>query len=214
MVKSNSNESGEGVIEEALKTVDFSDRLWMFCSKYTRFLASFGIALIVISAIAVALMIGRSIFRKNMERNYCDAIYVEDKEAFAKKYCSEKLGGAVFLELGDRAYRDRDYNKASNYYHCASKSLGGNIFGGRAIIGESIALIRSGEIESGENLLAKIAEEKSYPNLIRGKAMYLLAVNLWDRKETHRAKDLCNKLANSHFPEEWKNEAQLLLREI
>jgi hypothetical protein len=149
-----------------------------------------------------------------MESAYLEAIRSGDREKFAHKYGAKQLGASVFLELGDEAYGRKDYVRAEDYYHRARRGLGHNIFAGRAAIGESVALIKSGRVLEGESLLARVGEERSYPLSVRGNALYLLAVSIHARGDRPGAKDVLNGLINSNFPTHWKEEAGALLSEM
>jgi tetratricopeptide (TPR) repeat protein len=149
-----------------------------------------------------------------MKAAYLAAIQTGNRESFAQKYISNPLGGSVFLELGDEAYQKKEYQRAMDCYHHAHVSLGNNIFGGRAAIGEGITFMKLGNYAKGEAIFAEITEEKSYPPLIRGHAMYLLANGLYERQEFSKAKGTLNQLINSNFSSQWKAAARALLQEI
>ncbi|MDR1435208.1 MAG: hypothetical protein LBI77_02285 [Puniceicoccales bacterium] len=201
-------------LNDAFKSADLNDKVWMFFAKYARALTSVAILALVVIAIVVITVIGKGICQRSMKAAYLEAIRTGNKKDFAQKYISKPLGGIVFLELADEAYREKEYQRAAGYYHRAAVSLGGNIFKGRAAIGEGVALIKSGSQREGETVLGKTSEEKSYPALIRANAMYLLAASIYDRKDLGRAKSILNQLLSGNFPDQWKDEARTLLQEI
>jgi tetratricopeptide (TPR) repeat protein len=205
-----SNES----LDDAFKSADFSDKVWMFFSKYARPIASAMAVICLIVCLALIIMIGRSMCKKSMKMAYWEAIRTDTRERFAQKYISNPLGGTVFLELGDEAYQKKEYQRAADYYHHARVSLGGNILGGRAAIGEGIALIKSGLRADGEGILMGIRDEQSYPTSIRGQGAYLLASSLYGCGEFDKAKNTLNQLINGNFSDPWKMEGKVLLREI
>jgi tetratricopeptide (TPR) repeat protein len=149
-----------------------------------------------------------------MKAAYLEAMRTNTREPFAQKYISNPLGGTVFLGLGDEAYQEKKYQLAAEYYHHARVSLGSNIFGGRAAIGEAIARIKLGMPADGEAILAGIGGEKSYPALIRSQGIYFLANSLYGRGEFDKAKNTLNQLINGSFSDSWKTAAKALLREI
>jgi tetratricopeptide (TPR) repeat protein len=205
-----SNES----LDDAFKSADFSDKVWMFFSKYARPIASAGAVICLILCLVLIIMVGRSMCEKSMKAAYWEAIRTDKRERFAQKYISNPLGGTIFLELGDEAYQKQEYQRAADYYHHARVSLGGNILGGRAAIGEGIALIKSGLRAEGEGILGVVRDEKSYPTLIRGQGVYLLAHSLYGCGEFDRAKNTLNQLINGNFSDPWKVAGRVLLQEI
>ncbi|MDR3317426.1 MAG: hypothetical protein LBS71_01320 [Puniceicoccales bacterium] len=210
----NSDKSSEQEIDEALKTADFSDRVWMFFFKYSRMLIYIGLVALVMFILAVLAAVGQTVLHKYMQSAYLQALETDNKEYFAQKYASDPLGGTIFLEWGDKAYQQNDYKKASDYYRRSVSSLGKNILGGRAAIGEGVSLIKLGSRQKGEAILAEIAEEKSYPLFIRGQAMYFLASSIYEQQDTGRAKKVLNQLINSNFSTSWKTAAKSLLQDI
>jgi tetratricopeptide (TPR) repeat protein len=201
-------------LNNSFKSADLSDRVWMFFKKYSRAIASAVAIIGLLSGLALVVMVGRSICKKSMKSAYLKAIQPEEKESFARKYISKPLGGATFLELGDEAYRKKEYRRAADCYHHAYVSLGGNILGGRAAIGEGIALTKLGFPSESEAIFMRIAEQKSYAPLIRGHAMYLLASDLYERRELDKANRILNQLINGDFPNQWKAMAKVLSQEI
>jgi tetratricopeptide (TPR) repeat protein len=207
-------ENPKETLDNAFKSADLGDKVWMFFTQNARTLLSTGIATLIILGIVIATMIGKSICQKAMKAAYLDAIQTHGRERFAQKYISNPLGGSVFLELGDESYKKKDYDQAAKYYHRAHIGLGGNIFGGRATLGEGMALAKLGRWEESEAIFAKSAEEKAYPLLIRGQALYFLALSIYGRGDTAKAKNALNQLINSQFPDHWKAKARALLKEI
>jgi hypothetical protein len=210
MSTENSNES----LDDAFKSADFSDKVWMFFTKHARCLLALTAIICLFLGLTLTIMIGRNMCKRAMKAAYLEAIRTNTREHFAQKYISKSLGGATFLELGDEAYQKKEYRQAADYYHHARVSLGGNIFGGRAAIGEGMALIKSGLPTDGEAVLAVAIEEKTYPSLICSHAMYLLANSLYERQELGKAKSLSNRLIGGNFSNKLKTAAKALLQEI
>jgi tetratricopeptide (TPR) repeat protein len=205
-----SNES----LDDAFKSADFSDKVWMFFTRYARPIASAGAVICLISCLALIIMVGRSMCEKFMKAAYWEAIQTDTRERFVRKYISNPLGGTIFLELGDEAYQKKEYQQAADYYHHARISLGSNILGSRAAIGEGIALIKSELRADGEGVLAAVRDEKSYPMSIRGQGAYLLAHSLYGCGESDKAKNMLNQLINGNFSDSWKIAGKTLLQEI
>ncbi|MDR1590675.1 MAG: hypothetical protein LBR92_01605 [Puniceicoccales bacterium] len=210
MNKENSNEN----LNDAFKSADLSDKVWMFFTKYARPIASVAVVICLILGLVFIIMVGRSMCKRSMKVAYWETVQTNTRERFAQKYISNPLGGTVFLGLGDEAYQKKEYQRAADYYHHARVSLGGNILGGRAAIGEGIASIKSGLQADGEAILAGISGEKSYPPLIRSQGIYFLANSLYGRGEFDKAKNTLNQLINGNFPDSWKTAAKTLLQEI
>ncbi|MDR2812698.1 MAG: hypothetical protein LBB05_02870 [Puniceicoccales bacterium] len=207
-------ENANDELNDAFKSADLNDKVWMFFTKYARAVASTAIVVCIILGLALIIMVGRSMCKRSMKAAYWEATRTDTLEHFAQKYISNPLGGTVFLELGDKAYQKKEYRQAADYYHHARVSLGGNVFGGRAAIGEGIALIKLGLHTDGEVILAGVGEEKSYPMLVRGHGICLLANSLWERKELGKAKSTLNQLINGNFSDPWKTMAKALIQEI
>jgi tetratricopeptide (TPR) repeat protein len=204
----NSNEN----LNDAFKSADLGDKMWMFFKKYSRAIVSAVAIIGLIFGLTFVIMVGRSICKKSMKSAYLEAIQPEEKENFARKYISKPLGGAIFLELGDEAYGKKEYRRAADCYHHAHVSLGDNILGWRAAIGEGVALAKLGLPLEGEEVFTRIAEKKSHPPSIRGQGMYLLANSLYERRELAKAKGILNQLINGNFSERWKVAAKALLQ--
>jgi tetratricopeptide (TPR) repeat protein len=201
-------------LSDAFKSADFGDKVWLFFSQHVRLLTSLAIAILALSGIAAIVIVRNNVARRQRQSAYLEVLQTGARETFAQQHASEKLGGTVCLELGDGAYQKREYQRAADYYRRATEALGKNIFGGRAALGEGIALIKSGSQPQGEGVLARVVEEKTYPPSIRGNALYLLANSNRERKDMGKAKSLLQQLANSHFTDQWRAEAGVLLREI
>ncbi|MDR1303544.1 MAG: hypothetical protein LBJ81_02910 [Puniceicoccales bacterium] len=211
----NTNDQSNGdPLNDAFKSADFGDKVWLFFSQHTRFFASLTIAILAFFGIAAIVTVRNNMARRRRQSAYLEALQTGERETFAERYASEKLGGAAYLELGDEAYQKREYQRAVDYYRRAADALGKNIFGGRAAIGEGIALIKSGLQPEGEGVLTSVSEEKTYPPTIRGNALYLLANSSRERKDMGKAKGLLQQLAGGHFTDQWRTEAEALLREI
>ncbi|MDR2806551.1 MAG: hypothetical protein LBB11_00105 [Puniceicoccales bacterium] len=208
------NDSSKNTLNDAFQSADLDDKLWMFYSKHARALMSIAVLALVLSGIAIAIVIGYHVSEKRMKSAYLEAIHGGNREDFARKYCSTPLGGTVFLELADAAYQRKEYQQAADHYQRAAAGLGKNIFGGRAAIGEGTALLHLGLTSEGEALLSKVAEEQAYPLLIRGHGLWLLGSSIYERGDQNRAKAVLHKLANSNFPDCWKDKAKILLQEI
>jgi hypothetical protein len=201
-------------LNDAFKSADFGDKVWLFFSKHARLLTSLAIAILAFFGIAAIVTVRNNVARRQRQSAYLETLQTGARETFAQQYASEKLGGAVYLEMGDEAYQKKECRRAADYYRLAAEGLGRNIFGGRAALGEGIALIKSGLQPEGEGILGRIAEEKTYPPSIRGNALYLLANSNRERKDMGKAKSLLQQLVNSHFTDQWRAEAGALLREI
>jgi tetratricopeptide (TPR) repeat protein len=211
----NTNDQSNGdPLNDAFKSADFGDKVWLFFSQHVRLLASLAIVILTFFGIAAIVTVRNNMARRQRQSAYLEILQTGARETFAQRYASERLGGAVYLELGDEAYQKREYQRAADYYRRAADGLGKSIFGGRATLGEGIALIKSGLQPQGEGVLARVVEEKTYPPSIRGNALYLLANSNRERKDVGKAKSLLQQLANSHFTDQWRAEAGALLREI
>jgi tetratricopeptide (TPR) repeat protein len=208
------DKSNEEALNDAFKSADLSDKVWMFFSQHRRTLALLTLAVLVLSGIIAAVIISRNIALQHLQSAYLEAMQTETREAFAQKYASAKLGGTVYLELADEAYQKKEYQKATDYYRKSLIGLGKNIFGSRAAIGEGLSLIKSGLQLEGEDVLARVVEEKAYPLSIRGNAFYLLANSTYERRDVAKAKSILHQLINSHFSDYWKDGAKALLHEI
>jgi hypothetical protein len=205
----NSNEN----LNDALNSANLGDRMWLFFSKYSQLLLSMAAVFGLILILILVIMAGRTICRWSMELAYSNAIHSGNREHFAQKYVSDQLGGIVYLGLGDEAYVEKEYKKAAQYYHLARIGLGESIFGGRAMIGESIALMHLGLIPEGEEILKKVTEEK-YPSHVYGNAMYLLATNAADNGERRRAREWLSKIVNGDFFQPFKEQSQRLFSQL
>ncbi|MDR2201110.1 MAG: hypothetical protein LBN94_03315 [Puniceicoccales bacterium] len=215
----NRDQSTEDTLKDAFKSADLGDRTWLFFTQHGRIFKLLAIAVVLCFGFGICIMIGRASSQKTMESSYFEVIRNGDgenknRENFARKYATKPLGGFIFLELADEAYGKKEYGPAKDYYHRARRGLGKNIFAGRAAIGESVALIKSGMVSEGETLLARIGEERSHPPAIRGNALYFLAVSMVGRGDINAAKNILNILLNSNFSAHWKGEGKKLLREI
>ncbi|MDR0418001.1 MAG: hypothetical protein LBH08_01015 [Puniceicoccales bacterium] len=174
---------------------------------------SIAIVVGLILLLTLIIITGRSICKRSMKAAYWQAVQSENKECFAQKYVSNPLGGSIYLELGDKAYKEKEYEKAAKYYHLARIGLGKSIFGGRAAIGESISQMHAGFIQEGEEGLKKIMEE-SYPSHVIVYAMYLWAINLMSKGERRHVREWLNKIMNGDFIQPMKEQAQKLFCQI
>ncbi|MDR0590837.1 MAG: hypothetical protein LBG09_03250 [Puniceicoccales bacterium] len=211
----NTNDQSNGdPLNDAFKSADFGDKVWLFFSQHARLLTSLAIVTLAFFGIAAIVTLRNNMARRQRQSAYLEVLQTGARETFAQQHASEKLGGTVYLELGDEAYKKREYQRAADYYRRAAEGLGKSILGGRAALGESIALIKSGLHPEGEGILARVTEEKFYPPSIRNNALYLLANSNRERGDMGKAKGLLQQLANSPFADQWRAEAGALLREI
>jgi len=120
------------------------------------------------------------------------------------------LAGMVWLEAADKAYQDKDYAKAQEYYEKAKVSLAHTMIGTRPVMGEAMAAIRQADIDKGGSLLKKIARDTATLDTFRAEAAYVLALLAIDANQEHEAKmwvELVNSLPYAGI---WKYKAELL----
>ncbi len=198
-------------LQEALKSASFGDKMWLFFTENLPIFIKIGVGILVVMILLTAIAIGKSIAHRSMEREFNDALISGDIEKFVKKYENEKLSGILFLELGDKAYKDQDFTKASKYYKLAANAFDDDIFEGKAMLSEGIALSRNENFSEAEKIFEKISNENKYLHFIRGEAMWLLGMNFWQQQELRKSKDIFNKLVNGNFSSIWQKKAEKIL---
>jgi FKBP-type peptidyl-prolyl cis-trans isomerase len=96
--------------------------------------------------------------------------------SFARDY-DESLGGVASFRAAAIEYRVKRYADSAKNFELAASKLSGDPLAGRALLGQAISLIKSGDSgESGIALLRKIADDDSLLPADRAEARFLLAV--------------------------------------
>lgn len=204
----------EAIQGEASSSISFGDQVWFWFLQHTRFLARVGIAFVVIACASVAFITWNHIAQRATQRAFNEAITSGKVEDFAQRYGTNKLGGLAFLEVGNQAYEVGNYEKAVDAYGHAKQVLGEDSLGGKAALGKAVSQIHLGKINAAEKLLNKIASTHGYGHFIRGRALALLALGSWSRKDIPQARMYLDRLESGEFGHQWSEQAQILSKEI
>ncbi|MDR2735617.1 MAG: hypothetical protein LBB20_02130 [Puniceicoccales bacterium] len=205
---------GNELIDEVLRSADLSDRAWMFLNKYKKQIIIWTTACcVVLATLGFSVVIYNSEIEA-MQNAFTKLETDEQKLAFAKKYKSKQLGGIVFMELADRAYRAGDFETAAGMYNDARVSLGKSIPGGRAEIGYSMALLRAGKTDLAKQSLLKLSQESSMPQGAKAEALMLLARLFCSHNDRKNANAVIEQVASGNFSKNWKTRAKDLRREM
>lgn len=95
---------------------------------------------------------------------------------FAQDNSNKPLGGLAALSTADKAFGDKDYTQALEFYGIAADALSDNILIGRALLGHAFALYYSGQAEEGLAQLNSIAADNKLAESARAEAAYHLAI--------------------------------------
>lgn len=204
----------EAIQGEASSSISFGDQVWFWFMQHTRLLARIGIMFVVITCVSVTFIIWNHIAQCATQRAFNEAVTSGRIEDFAQRYGTNKLGGLAFLEVGNQAYEAGNYEKALDAYGRAKQVLGEDVFGGKAALGKAVAQIHLEKTEAAEKLLNKIANTHGYGQFIRGRALALLALDSWSRKDIPQARMYLDRLGSGEFGHQWSEQAKVLSKEI
>lgn len=138
--------------------------------------------LFVCCAVVVLAILAQGVYKGLMARReagiraaFAEANTPAKLQAFIREHSGHRLAGAAYLKLGDDAYADSRFVDAGNDYEKAAAALKGTPFAGRALLGEGVSLIESGQTTEGSAILEKLADDSSGLQAVRSEAAYHLA---------------------------------------
>ena len=97
--------------------------------------------------------------------------------AFAEANPGNPLSGVAYLTAADAEYERADHARAREHYAAAKEILKGTLLGARARLGEGVASLRSGHLETGFALLDVLSNDESAPIALRLQAAYTVALH-------------------------------------
>ncbi|MDR0351079.1 MAG: hypothetical protein LBH49_00270 [Puniceicoccales bacterium] len=204
MEKSKSNE----LIDEVLCSADLSDRAWMLINKYKKQITlCIATCCVLLAILGLAMVIYNSGINA-MKNAFMKLETDEQKLYFANKYKSKQLGGVVFMELADRAYKSGVFDVAADRYNNARISLKNSPPGSRAAIGACVSLIKAGKIDLGKQNLLKLSQDGSAPSSLRAEALMLLARFFQHNKDIKNAAAALEQVISGNFGSNWKAIAE------
>lgn len=132
----------------------------------------------------------------------------ESRLAFAQEHAGHPLSGLAYLELASEEYESGDFADAAAHYEAAIEPLGESPLSGRAKLGYAVTVIRSEDVDSGEQLLRSIVEDGSQLDGTRAEAAYHLAILYWSRGDFAEVKKHLEQIEELERPGFWMTKAE------
>jgi predicted negative regulator of RcsB-dependent stress response len=105
---------------------------------------------------------------------------IEAKLEFAADNEDHQLAGLAQLQVADVRFSEGAFSEAAALYADAAKVFVDGTIVSRAILGQGMSLLQSGDLESGRSVLEAVARDSSALDQTRGEAAYHLAVSYWE----------------------------------
>lgn len=144
-------------------------------------------------AIGALLVVGIQLFQYFDEKKeasireaFAAAEGVEAKTAFAAEHADHQLAALAHLQVADARYDEGAYAEAAEGYATAAKGFDDPTIVSRALLGQGMSLLLSGQVEAGRTVLESVAVDSAALDQTRGEAAYHLAVSYWEEGDTER----------------------------
>jgi hypothetical protein len=202
-------------VDEAFAEADLDDRLWLWWQRN-------GKTLMLVAAVLIVGVVGyelTKLFRQqSFERMQADyntsGTDAANQKAFALKHGSQPLGGFAFLLSADQHYQEKQFLEAADLYARAAEALVGTLPGGRAQLGQAMAILKAGEVDKGTALLSQLADSAQAAPTIRAEAAYKLAIHHLGASNPEAARPWLAKVEAVDSTEVWKSQVQALRRNV
>ncbi|MGA0164792.1 MAG: tetratricopeptide repeat protein [Bdellovibrionota bacterium] len=145
-----------------------------------------------------------------LQEEYQDAEDEFHELVFAEKNPREPLSGLVFLNAGDRAYNEGQFEESKGYYEKALVPLKKTPLNGRAQMALALGAYRAGHVDQAEAKLNAILNEKSFLASVRAEAGYQLALLALESGDENRAQEYLASVSKLPSTGVWAQKAILL----
>lgn len=158
-------------------------------------------------AIGALIVVGIQLVQYFGEKNeeatreaFASATTVEAKISFAEENADHQLAALAHLQVADSRYEEGAYAEAAENYAIAAKGFEDPTIVSRALLGQGMSLILSGDVESGRAILEAVALDSSALDQTRGEAAYHLAVSYWEAGEVEQVTDATDIILELESP--------------
>ncbi len=170
------------LVDEDFQDADFEDKVWLFWKRHGR--KTIAAAVLVFCAIlgAIIYVQGKKIHEENLQEEYAQAKTLEARRAFATAHTSDPISGAVFCMLADELFRQGKFEEAAKDYEESAKVYAEFpdddfvLARDNARKSAAIALTKAGKNTEAKEIFKSLASTMKTESLVRGEAMYNLAV--------------------------------------
>lgn len=148
-------------------------------------------------ALAAVIVVGRQTYDYIVDRReegvrteYREAIEQGKRETFVEAHPKHRLSGLAQLELGDEAYREREFAQAREFYEGALKLLKDPYLRSQCRLGLALSRYQTGDKEGGMKELDELRLDRSagVADVVRQEAGYHLAVARWEQGDLEGAR--------------------------
>lgn len=208
--KNTEKKPSQELLNEAVKSVSIESFLFDLWYRYRWCIiwGIIGVIFLVIGVQGVKLYYKYEVAR--LQEEFSEAVESGRELQFAAENSDEPLAGFVFLNEADKAYRDKQYAQAKDFYDKATAAFQGTLFEGRAILGSAFSNIFSGEVEKGKELLEKLANNLKVAESHRAQALYQLALIALQEKDLTEAQKYTSSISELSLGGIWARKATVL----
>ncbi len=170
------------LVDDDFQDADFEDKVWLFWKRHGK--KTIATAVVVFFAILGAIIYtqGKKIHEANLQEEYAAATTPEARRAFAEAHRSDPMSGTAFYGLANELLKDGKFEEAAKDYAAAAEVFGALsddafvLARDNAKIGEAISLSKAGKAAEAKELFKALAGTLKTESVVRGQAMYNLAV--------------------------------------
>lgn len=167
-------------------------------------------------AIGAVVVVGIQLFQYMGEQKeasireaFAAADTLEAKVSFAEAHPDHELAGLAHLQVADVRYDEGRFAEAAESYAASARSFTDPTLVSRALLGQGMSLLRTGQGESGRALLEAVAMDATALDQTRGEAAYHLAVSYWEMGQIEQAIDATGMIQGLDAPF-WSYRGELL----
>lgn len=175
-------EGKNGLSDKDFRDAHFDDKLFLFWNKYQNAIWTL-VTIIMLGVIAFqGLKLFREYQKSQMQEAFTQALTSNNLESFAQNNSDKELGGYAFLVLADKAFSEKKYAEAEQYYLNSLNGLKDSEINGRAQLGRAMCLVFENK-EGATNSLSMIADNDKILLPIRLEALTNLCVYNIEKKD-------------------------------
>jgi len=134
---------------------------------------------------------------------------VASKLEFADEYPEHALAGLAHLQVADEQYASESFVDAAESYAAAARDFEDPTIISRALMGQGMSLLQSGNVASGQSVLEAVALDNSALKQTRGEAAFHLAISNWESGDLEGAQKAIDIILELDTPF-WAYRANLL----
>ncbi len=197
-------------IDQAFQEADVEDKVWLFWERNKG-------TLIGGSLLAIIAVLGVEGYRYsqrqaeiNLQKDYQQAVTETELASFGNAHAAKPLGAFALLEAADDKYEVGDFSEAASLYGQSAVNLIGTPFYGRALLGEAMALIKSGQADTGASKLSQLADDSGALDATRAEAAFNLSLLALAQGNYPEANQWVEKVHTLSADSLWDQRAQSL----